>query len=78
MSRIVIALGGNALGNTAEEQRVCIDAAAPSLVGLIAVGHEIITSHGTGAQVGTIGLPSRSRPSTPTGWPVWTCPSARP
>ncbi len=56
MSRIVIALGGNALGNTAEEQRTAIDAAAPSLVGLIAQGHEIIVSHGNGPQVGAISL----------------------
>jgi len=56
MSRIVIALGGNALGNTAEEQREAIDAAAPSLVGLIAQEHEIIVSHGNGPQVGAISL----------------------
>ncbi len=54
MSRIVIALGGNALGNTPQEQRAAIDAAAPSLVGLIAQGHEIIVSHGNGPQVGVI------------------------
>ncbi|WP_407345521.1 carbamate kinase [Pengzhenrongella phosphoraccumulans] len=56
MSRIVIALGGNALGTTAAEQRACIDAATPSLVGLIALGHEIIVSHGNGPQVGAISL----------------------
>ncbi|GHS89370.1 carbamate kinase [Actinomycetota bacterium] len=56
MSRIVIALGGNALGATAEEQRARIDAAAPALVGLIAQGHEIIVSHGNGPQVGAISL----------------------
>ncbi|NLW65612.1 MAG: carbamate kinase [Clostridiales bacterium] len=56
MSRIVIALGGNALGNTAEEQRKKIDAAAPSLIGLIKQGHEIIISHGNGPQVGMIKL----------------------
>ncbi len=56
MSRIVIALGGNALGTTAAEQRERIDAAAPALVGLIAQGHEIIVSHGNGPQVGAINL----------------------
>ena len=56
MSRIVIALGGNALGATAAEQRERIDAAAPALVGLIAQGHEIIVSHGNGPQVGAISL----------------------
>jgi len=56
MSRIVIALGGNALGTTAEQQRTAVEAAAPSLVGMIAQGHEIIVSHGNGPQVGAISL----------------------
>lgn len=55
-SRIVIALGGNALGNTPEEQQQKIDSVAESLVGLIAQGYEIIVSHGNGPQVGTINL----------------------
>ena len=45
MSRIVIALGGNALGNTPKEQQERIDNAAPALIGLIKQGHEIIISH---------------------------------
>lgn len=56
MSRIVIALGGNALGNNAKEQKEMIEKATPSLVGLIAQGHEIIISHGNGPQVGMINL----------------------
>lgn len=56
MARIVIALGGNALGNTPEEQIDRINEAAPSLVGLIKQGHEIIISHGNGPQVGMIKL----------------------
>jgi carbamate kinase len=56
VSRIVIALGGNALGDCPAEQVARVDAACPSLVGLIAQGHEIIVSHGNGPQVGTISL----------------------
>ena len=56
MARIVIALGGNALGNTPAEQQKRIDEAAPSLIGLIKQGHEIIVSHGNGPQVGMIKL----------------------
>lgn len=56
MSRIVIALGGNALGSNAMEQQRMIDDAAPSLIGLIKQGHEIIVSHGNGPQVGMIHL----------------------
>jgi carbamate kinase len=54
MSRIVIALGGNALGNNPLEQRFRIDAATPSLLNLITLGHEIIVTHGNGPQVGMI------------------------
>lgn len=54
MSRIVIALGGNALGDDPAEQRERIAAAAPALVGLIAQGHEIVVTHGNGPQVGAI------------------------
>lgn len=54
MSRIVIALGGNALGDDAFEQREKIREACPSLIGLIAQGHEIIVSHGNGPQIGMI------------------------
>ena len=56
MSRIVIALGGNALGNNSEEQQRMIDDAVPSLIGLIKQGHKIIVSHGNGPQVGMINL----------------------
>lgn len=52
--RIVIALGGNALGNTPSEQLEKIRAAAPHLVSLIAEGYEIIVTHGNGPQVGMI------------------------
>lgn len=54
MSRIVIALGGNALGNNPHEQRGAIEKAARSLIELIEQGHEIVISHGNGPQVGMI------------------------
>lgn len=54
MSRIVIALGGNALGSNPSEQQRMIDEATPSLIGLISQGHEIIVSHGNGPQVGML------------------------
>ncbi len=56
MARVVIALGGNALGNDAREQKEKIDAAVPALIDLIEAGHEIILSHGNGPQVGAINL----------------------
>ena len=54
--RIVIALGGNALGNTPYEQlRLVTDTAKP-IVDLIAQGNEVIIAHGNGPQVGMIQL----------------------
>ena len=54
--RIVIALGGNALGNTPEEQLEKASGAARAIADLIAQGHEIIVTHGNGPQVGMINL----------------------
>ena len=50
--RIVVALGGNALGNTAEEQQARIEQSAGALIDLISSGWEIIVTHGNGPQVG--------------------------
>ena len=50
--RIVVALGGNALGNTAEEQQKRIEKGAGALIDLISNGWEIIVTHGNGPQVG--------------------------
>ncbi|MBQ6492074.1 MAG: carbamate kinase [Atopobiaceae bacterium] len=53
-NRVVIALGGNALGNTPEEQIERVRAAAPTLLKVISMGNEIIVTHGNGPQVGMI------------------------
>lgn len=52
--RVVVALGGNALGDTPEEQIARLRAVAPSLVRMIEKGNEIIITHGNGPQVGMI------------------------
>lgn len=54
--RAVIALGGNALGKTPNEQKVKVKEAVKSLIELIKQGNEIIISHGNGPQVGMINL----------------------
>lgn len=56
MARIVIALGGNALGNNATEQQQKIEEGCPALIDMIGQGHEIIVTHGNGPQVGMIDL----------------------
>ena len=53
-NRVVIALGGNALGDTPEEQIERVRAAAPTLLKVIEQGNEIIITHGNGPQVGMI------------------------
>ncbi len=52
--RIVIALGGNALGNTLPEQMIAVKVTAKAIVDLIEDGCEVIVSHGNGPQVGMI------------------------
>ncbi|AKU79305.1 carbamate kinase [Spiroplasma turonicum] len=54
MSRIVVALGGNALGNTPNEQIKIVKETAKSMVDLVQNGDELIISHGNGPQVGMI------------------------
>ena len=54
MARIVIALGGNALGNTPEEQLEKVANAAKSIVEFVKQGHDVIIGHGNGPQVGMI------------------------
>lgn len=54
--RIVIALGGNALGNTPYEQLTLVTETAKPIVDLIEQGNEVIIAHGNGPQVGMINL----------------------
>ena len=56
MEKLVIALGGNALGNTAAEQLQLVTETAKSIVDLIAAGNEVVVAHGNGPQVGMINL----------------------
>lgn len=54
MSRILIALGGNALGEGPIEQQSILKDAVKPIADLIEKGHEVIISHGNGPQVGMI------------------------
>ncbi len=56
MGKIVAALGGNALGNTPEEQLFAVAKAAQAIVEMAESGHELILAHGNGPQVGMIKL----------------------
>ena len=52
--RIVIALGGNALGKNLHEQMDAVRVTAKAIADLIEDGHEVVIAHGNGPQVGMI------------------------
>lgn len=54
--KIVIALGGNALGNTLSEQMTALKSTSKAIVDLIEDGNEVVISHGNGPQVGMINV----------------------
>lgn len=56
MKNLVIALGGNALGNNAEEQLKLVKSTAKTIVDLVEEGYNVIIGHGNGPQVGMINL----------------------
>ena len=56
MKKIVIALGGNALGDTALEQLKLVEETAKPIADLIEDGNQVIIAHGNGPQVGMINL----------------------
>ena len=56
MSKIVIALGGNALGKTPFEQLELLANVSKIIVKLVSDGNEVVLTHGNGPQVGQIVL----------------------
>lgn len=56
MSKIVIALGGNALGKTPLEQLELLANVSKIIVKLVSDGNEVVLTHGNGPQVGQIVL----------------------
>ena len=65
MSRYVVSLGGNALGNNAEEQKTLVSNVAKYIVKLMKDGHEVVIVHGNGPQVGMINLAFTDAKSVP-------------
>ncbi|MDI3361717.1 carbamate kinase [Lelliottia sp. V89_10] len=54
--KIVLALGGNALGDDLAGQMQAVKQTAQAIVDLIAQGHQVVVTHGNGPQVGMINL----------------------
>lgn len=74
--RIVVALGGNALGSTPEQQLALVKSTAKTIVDLVAQGYEVVIGHGNGPQVGMIHLAmeySASRGGGTPGMPYPEC-----
>src|SRR3712207_5283009 len=56
MAKVIVALGGNALGKSPAAQLNLVKQTAESLIGLITAGNQVVISHGNGPQVGQINL----------------------
>lgn len=54
--RVVLALGGNALGSTPTEQLEAVQVTARAIMDMIKDGHRVVIGHGNGPQVGVINL----------------------
>ena len=65
MKKIVVALGGNALGNTPSEQLELVKQTAIPICQLIEKGNEVIITHGNGPQVGMINLAFQEASNNP-------------
>ena len=52
--RAVIALGGNALGNTLPEQMIAVKGTSKVIIDLVEAGYDVVVTHGNGPQVGMI------------------------
>ena len=52
--KILVALGGNALGENPSEQIELVKHAAESVADLVEQGHQVVIVHGNGLQVGMI------------------------
>jgi len=68
--RVVIALGGNALGNTLKEQMAAAKITAGAIVDMVEEGHEIVVVHGNGPQVGMIETAFETAAKTNEQFPV--------
>lgn len=67
--RIVVALGGNALGKNPKEQLELVKNTAKPIVDLIQDGHQVILAHGNGPQVGMINLGMETASKSSAGTP---------
>ncbi len=65
MAKYVVSLGGNALGNNAQEQKQALIKVAEAISDLIIANHQVAIVHGNGPQVGMINLAFETSKETP-------------
>lgn len=68
--KIVLALGGNALGDDLAGQMQAVKHTARTIVDLIALGHQVVVTHGNGPQVGMINLAFEAAAKTEAHTPM--------
>ncbi|NWC62441.1 carbamate kinase [Cedecea sp. P7760] len=68
--RIVLALGGNALGEDLAGQMQAVKQTSQAIVDLIAQGHQVVVTHGNGPQVGMINLAFEAAAKTDAHTPM--------
>lgn len=75
--KIVVALGGNALGSNLVEQMISVTDAVKPIADLVEEGYEVVVTHGNGPQVGVIQdamtLLSRENPEKHPHFPLSVC-----
>ena len=74
MSKIVIALGGNALGKAPEEQMKLLQNVSKIILKLVKDGNDVVITHGNGPQVGQIALAMEYAASNGAGTPYMPFP----
>lgn len=68
--KIVLALGGNALGDDLAGQMQAVKQTSQAIVDLIAQGHQVVVTHGNGPQVGMINLAFEAAAKTDAHTPM--------
>lgn len=68
--KIILALGGNALGESLTEQMAAVQTSSNAIADLIEQGHEIVITHGNGPQVGMIEVAFEAASKTSVHSPI--------
>ena len=68
--KIILALGGNALGESLAEQMAAVQTSSNAIADLIEQGHELVITHGNGPQVGMIEVAFEAASKTSVHSPI--------